>query len=319
MRFSKYGWALCVMIATCVAVSAETAPPIADALANITVLVRPGRVGYVTVWDGNKYVQCRRVPDDSLHCEAGGVTMQPSLAAVLDPNRLQMLGNLGWSLDRSFGNYIRTFPAPMSYAVVAEQILEVLTRAYEANPTDLEINTDWIADIPCPPRNGPSQNLAGSVNDAPAMRAFSIRTCEFKAEPPPLKAETREDVLAQYGGIVAAELQRLRINAKRRVYTVFDVGIGYIQCAPKSPMRILFCEAQSAESWPALAVVLTPQRVARLQAAGFAAPGRSPNYWRDYHLDEMSDADLAKELLSLLGDVYGYSGSTRLMIKTEQF
>ncbi|GJE53630.1 hypothetical protein EKPJFOCH_0096 [Methylobacterium thuringiense] len=159
MRFSKYGWALCVMIATCVAVSAETAPPIADALANITVLVRPGRVGYVTVWDGNKYVQCRRVPDDSLHCEAGGVTMQPSLAAVLDPNRLQMLGNLGWSLDRSFGNYIRTFPAPMSYAVVAEQILEVLTRAYEANPTDLEINTDWIADIPCPPRNGPYRIL----------------------------------------------------------------------------------------------------------------------------------------------------------------
>ena len=32
-------------------------------LDNITNLNRPGQDGYATVWDGNKYVQCRRLAD----------------------------------------------------------------------------------------------------------------------------------------------------------------------------------------------------------------------------------------------------------------
>jgi hypothetical protein len=31
--------------------------------------------GYATMWDGNKYVQCRRLPDRSLRCEAAGTLM----------------------------------------------------------------------------------------------------------------------------------------------------------------------------------------------------------------------------------------------------
>ena len=58
------------------------------ALDNITALNRPRHDGYATVWDGNKYVQCKRLPDRSLRCEAAGTLMQSSLERVLTPERL---------------------------------------------------------------------------------------------------------------------------------------------------------------------------------------------------------------------------------------
>jgi hypothetical protein len=35
-------------------------------------LLRPGQDGLATVWDGNKYVQCRLMADRTLRCEAAG-------------------------------------------------------------------------------------------------------------------------------------------------------------------------------------------------------------------------------------------------------
>ncbi|WP_438876490.1 hypothetical protein, partial [Bacillus cereus group sp. Bc253] len=70
-----------------------------EALQNITTLARPGRVGYATFWDGNKYIQCRRISDRSLRCEAAGTSMQPSLKSVLTGDRLTRLAALGWTLD----------------------------------------------------------------------------------------------------------------------------------------------------------------------------------------------------------------------------
>ena len=45
---------------------------VAAVLENITNLNRPGQDGYATVWDGNKYVQCKRLSDRNLRCEAAG-------------------------------------------------------------------------------------------------------------------------------------------------------------------------------------------------------------------------------------------------------
>jgi hypothetical protein len=45
-----------------------------------------------------------------------------------------------------------------------------------------------------------------------------------------------------------------------------------------SPPEI-YCEAQSADSWEALASVLTPERIARKHSIGFTDPGRGPNYF----------------------------------------
>ena len=67
-----------------------------------------------------------------------------------------------------------------------------------------------------------------------------------------------------------------------------------------------------------LAKILTPERVARLHAAGFTDPGRAPNYWRSYAVDKFDDAAIARELLTILYDVYGYDGSPKLAIATEK-
>jgi hypothetical protein len=289
-----------------------------EALKNITTLVRPGRIGYATVWDGNKYVQCRRTPKRELRCEAAGTSMQPSLRSVLTGDRLSRLAALGWVLDPKFGNYVQTFPAEMPTARITDQILRVLTEAYTADVTDLEIETTWVADLPCPPRNGPTQNLAGIVNDAPSMQPTAVHACSYTPTiENPQEVATAAELIARYGTTVTAEVQRLRINAARNVYVVFNAGIGYIQCAPETPNTAIYCEAQSAESWPALTTILTPERVSRLHSSGYADPGRAPNYWKSYPFDKFSDAVIASEILTLLFDVYGYTGASKLEIKTE--
>jgi hypothetical protein len=310
------------MIGFCGATSpgaAQTAGPrIEEALQNITTLVRAGRVGYATFWDGNKYVQCRRVPERALRCEAAGTSMQPSLRIVLTGDRLSRLAPLGWVLDPNFGNYVQIFPADMPTARMADHILRTLTEVYDADATGLEIQTTWIADMPCPPRNGPTQNLAGIVNDEPAMQPTAVRGCFYA--PTPTTAQTAgsaAELIALYGATVAAEIQRLRINVARRVHVIFGAGIGYVQCTPETPSPAIYCEAQSAESWAALATILTPERVSRLRNFGYADPGRAPNYWKSYPFDKFTDAAIASEILTILYDVYGYAGATKLKISTE--
>lgn len=290
------------------------------ALQNMMTLDRPGQDGFATVWDGNKYVQCGRMRDRSLRCEAAGTLMQPSLDRVLTPERLHQLAALGWRLDPSFGNYVQTFPADTTASLIADKILQVLAAAYDADVANLEVESTWVASERCPPRNGPTQNLAGIVNNAPSMAATAIHACAYTPKPdlgPSLPANSSAELIDLYGARVTGEIQRLRVNIDRRVFAVFDAGIGYVQCQPNSPPPAIYCEAQSAESWEALASILTPERVARLHAAGFADPGRAPNYWKAYVADQVDDPTIAHELLTILHDVYGYTGLPKLKVKTE--
>lgn len=300
------------------AAQSDTKTRVEEALQNITAIVRKGRIGYATIWDGNKYVQCRRQADRSLRCEAAGTVLQPSLHSVLTGERLSRLAAFGWTLDPSFGNYARTFAANVPDADVADALLQTLSEAYGADTASVEIETTWIADVPCPPRNGLSQNLAGVINDARSMRATAIRTCSYVAKPDATtKAQSVDQLVATYESTVTSEIQRLRINAARHVYVVFNAGIGYVQCMPDKQSGEIYCEAQSAESWSALESILTPERIAMLHKAGYADPGRAQNYWKDYPLDKYSDAALAREILTLLHEVYGYAGMPALKISTE--
>jgi hypothetical protein len=131
------------------------------AIGVIKVLDRPGRDNLATVWDGNKYVQCRRMSDRSLRCEAAGALMQTSMARVLTPDRVGRLAAQGWKLDPNFGNYVQSFKADIPAKAVADNIRTTLVDAYGANLGNLEVSTKSIRSQPCPPRNGPSQNLAG--------------------------------------------------------------------------------------------------------------------------------------------------------------
>lgn len=290
-----------------------------SALTNISVLQRPGQDGLATVWDGNKFVQCRRLADQTMRCEAAGTLMQPSLGRILLPERIARLAAAGWQLNPSFGNYVQDFPAGLSAKTVAEKILQALGESYDADLAGLEIQTDWIKSTTCPPRNGPSQNLAGMINDSPAMAATAVRGCAYT---PPAERETtvrtKDDLLAIYRPRVSGEIQRLRINVDRRIFVVFDTGGGYVQCAPQTSPNAIYCEAQSAESWPVLARILTADRVARLRAAGFADPGRAPNYWKNYPISDFSDAAIAEELLTVLYEIYGHEGVPALKFATEK-
>lgn len=291
------------------------------ALQNVLTLERPDQDGYATVWDGDKYVQCGRTPEHALRCESAGARLQPTLAVLLVPERIKHLADLGWRLDPSFGNYVQTFAPDTPVSQVADSLLRALSEGYDANLADLEVRSDWIASEPCPPRNGPSQNLAGSINDAAAMAATAIHACAFTPDPrfeAAPAALSSVNLINLYGPRVTGEIQRLRINADREVFFVLTTDAGYVQCQPETTPKALYCEAASAEEWPVVSSVLTPERLARLHAAGFTDPGRAPNYWKNYPTDSVDDAAIARELLTILHDVYGYSGSPRLEITTEK-
>jgi len=293
---------------------------IETALNSILILERPGQDGYANVYDGNKYVQCGRTRERSLRCEAGGSRMQSSLEHVLIPERIGRLAALGWRLEPAFGNYVQTFPAGMPTSQVADMVLQALSEGYEADLAHLDVDAVWIASEPCPPRNGPSQNLAGAVNNARAMAGLAVHACAYipkEDSGPSVPARSVKELIGLYGARVSGEIQRLRIDLDAHVYVIFDAEIGYVQCAPEPSPPVIYCEAQSADSWPALAAVLTPERVARLHAAGFADPGRAPNYWRNYPTDQFDDAAIARELLTILHEGYGYTCLPKLKVKTE--
>jgi hypothetical protein len=301
---------------------APTSKPLVEAaLQNILNLDRPGQDGFATIWDGIKYVQCKLLPDRSLRCEAAGTLMQSSLERVLTPEHISRLTSLGWRLDPSFGNYVQTFPPGTPPSLVADKILQALAEAYVANISDMEVQSTWVAKEPCPPRNGPSQNLAGIVNNAPSMAATAVHACSYTPKPdlgPSVPATSSAELMDFYGVRVTGEIQRLRINSARRVFAIFQAGIGYVQCEPYSSPPTIYCEAQSAESWEALTSILTPERIARLHEAGFADPGRAPNYSKNYPVDQTDDATIARELLAILHEVYGYNGLPKLKVMTEE-
>jgi hypothetical protein len=293
------------------------------AIATIRTIDRPGRDNLATVWDGNKYIQCRRMRDASLRCEAAGALMQVSLERVLTPERIGRLAAMGWTLDPSFGNYVQTFGADVSAEDIADKILAALSQGYGADMQNLEVETKSIASEPCPPRNGQSADLAGIIIDAREMTRYAVHACAYKpkSDEPKRKlgpSSTAADLIELYGPQVAAEIGRLRINTHRRAFVILSGGLGYVQCHTQMDPDGFYCEAQSTDTWPALAAVLTPERIARLHAAGFADPGRAPNYSKTYLVDKISDAVLAAEALTLLHDVYGYYGATKLEVTTEE-
>jgi hypothetical protein len=222
-------------------------------------------------------------------------------------------------LDPSFGNYVQTFSAKRPASEIADKLTSALVTGYGADLAQLEVGTSWIIRQACPPRAGPNQNLAGSINDSPRMASVAVTGCAYVAPPSDsVPLSTLDALIARDGPRVAGEIDRLRINAERHVFAVFQPGIGYVQCAPETKPLAIYCEAQSVEEWPALAALLTPDHTARLHDLGFSDPGRAPNYWRVYDADKNSNEAIARNILTVLFDVYGYRGVPALQVLTEK-
>lgn len=297
----------------------ESRVRIAAALDNIAQLERPMELGLATIWDGNKYVQCRRTADHMLVCEAAGDAMQPTLARVLTPERAARLATLGWHLDPSFGNYVQSFPPNMPPRDAAAAVAQALTDGYDADLGAVAVRTSWVAAESCPPRNGAKQNLAGSINDAPSMAGVLIHACHFTPPPAEIAIRSAQDLIGVYGARVTGEVGRIIVNGEEPgIHVVFDTDGGYVQCAPDKPPAAIFCEAASADSMPTLDAVLTPEHVAQLHALGYADPGRSPNYAKSFSAANADAGAIAREVLTTLYDVYGYRGRPKLAILTEK-
>jgi hypothetical protein len=245
--------------------------------------------------------------------------MQPSLRLSFTQEKIERLMSLGWNIDNKFGNYVQIFPSGMSTKDVSDKLFEALKQGYDVNFSTLELQTFWADEKLCPARNGEGQNLAGSVTNSPAMMATAVFSCSFTSKQSNAKQSIKsaDELFTIYGQRVIGEIQRLRLNRASKIFVIFDTGIGYIQCMPETGSFGLYCEAQSAETWPALTAVLTPERVLVLRKAGYSDPGRAPNYWKIYSFDKRTDENIARDIISLLHDVYGYNGTSKLEYKTE--
>jgi hypothetical protein len=298
-----------------------------DALDAMTIPA-PGKDALVLAFDHNLYVQCRHAPDSkTIRCEAAGTLMQTSLTHVLTPDRIDRLIGMGWTLAPAFGNYAQVFPANTDPEALATVIFSTLIDGYGATFDDIVVESSWIPHEACPPRNDQSQNLAGVIETSPAMAAVSLHACAYKPivmPPQPVLDVPEPSVAASalvqtLGPGVAAELKRLRDDlANDDLFVVFGTPTGYVQCRTDEDRGAIYCEAQSSESWPALARVLTPERVARLHAEGFADPGKKQNFYREYPVDSVGDTAIARALITILRDVYGYDGANPLEIATEK-
>jgi hypothetical protein len=102
---------------------------------------------------------------------------------MLTAERLAHIDRLGWRPDPALGNFVQTFPPKAPSAHVAAQILQLLVDGYDADAAHLEVRSDRIAREPFPPRNGPSQSLAGMINDAPSMAAMAVHACAYLPAP----------------------------------------------------------------------------------------------------------------------------------------
>ena len=287
---------------------------ISASLENITTLERPNQDGLATIWDGNKFVQCRALSNKIFRCEAAGILMQPSLSSVLTTARVQRLAALGWEIDPSFGNWVHIFPSDTKLSDVSGLILKMLIEGYDVNIESIEVKTDWVYHQTCMPRIGPKQNLAGNIVTSMNMIQTSIRACNYVQ---PTMIMNFEDLQKTYQKRITGEVQRLRINVDRNLHFIINTDFGYIQCVTSTKPDSLFCEAASAFSWAALESILTPQRISRLHELGYIDPGKSPNYSKFYVLEKYSDTEIAHEVLSIFYEVYGYHGSTNFQILNE--
>ncbi len=64
--------------------------------------------------------------------------MQLSLRRVLTPTKVDRLGELGWRLDPSFGNYERTFPSGEPADKIADAIIQALADGYDADIVEIQ-------------------------------------------------------------------------------------------------------------------------------------------------------------------------------------
>jgi hypothetical protein len=286
--------------------------------------------GILTVSEGNLYVQCL-----SSHflrgwrCEAAGLKGQSWLRHVLKADRQKQLVDLGFTRDEAFGNFVAVFPETTKPGQLANKILLVLTTIYDAEADDIDVRAERVPSNACHPRINPDIDGGGSMLTpkwGPAK--YAAKDCTPRPAAPEndyddpkavIPNATGIDVEARYQSSMTLQLARLEaVKAKKDAFVIFGTGPAYVQCIYDRTGKRLYCEAVSEDAvGKPIERILTPERKAKLAEAGFRPPGRTMNYGRFYPQDQYDTSAVAKALLGVLRDAYGYQGAPEMDVTTE--
>lgn len=329
------GWGIiglvCLGLVPRAAADVPLAAQIADGAKAVLVQETSKTDGILTVRDDNQFVQClgsHFLP--AWRCEAAGFEGQPWLQHVLTADRQSALIRLGFKPDPKFGNFVAAIPKTTAPDALAGLLIQVLTEGYGVTPEDIKFNAERMASRRCHRRIKADHELGGLIQtptiglsrDAEKGCGMESNSAAMNYDDPSavIPAATGIDVDARYIPAMTTELQRVEgMGDAVEAFVIFSAGPAYVQCQHDEKGRRMYCEAVSEDSvGKPIERILTPEAKARLLAAGFAPPGKVMNYSRFYPSDQYDMTALAKILLGVLKDVYGYRGEPPMRLTTEK-
>jgi hypothetical protein len=308
---------------------------ITDGIAAVLLAENDKTDGILTVSDNNLYVQCLNshlLPQ--WRCESAGLEGQPWLHHVLTPERQAKLAALGFAPDPDTGNFAALIAKTTAPDALAGTILRVLTEAYGVQPEEIDVVAEKLRAARCHRRIKAGHDRGGAIlTRAIGLKQDAEKNCKKKSRPGEAEAADDDDdsggddtvpaaapgidIDARYLTPMAAALERVQ-RAGPHAYVIFEAAPAYVQCKHDADGKRMYCEAASADAvGKQVARILTPERQAKLIAAGFAPPGRVMNYSRFYPDAEYDMPLLAKALLRILKEAYGYQGAPAMNVRTE--
>ncbi len=333
MSARMFGWVL-VLCATAILPARAGAVPlkqrIAESVTSVAASEGKRTDGLLTIRDDNQFIQCLAshfLP--TWECEAAGFEGQPWLHHVLTMERQASLAALGFRPDPKSGNFVIRPAKSTPPGTMADLLYDALTEGYGVKPEDIDVSAERLPARRCHQRIMANHQLGGLIRTPTiGLKSDAAKGCgmdtNYDAEnyddpAAVVPAAQGIDVDARYLPPMTAELQRLEKAGKGiNDFSIFITGPAYVQCMHDAEGKRMYCEAVSEDAvGKPIERILTPERKAKLIAAGFAPPGKTMNYSRFYPADEYDMPALAKVLLGILKDVYGYQGEPPMDLTTE--
>jgi len=334
MSARAFGLACFVWIAAAIQGRAMDAPPqpqIAEGVKAALMSEDKRTDGILTVRDGNQFIQCLATHFlKTWRCEAAGLEGQPWLRHTLTPERQAKLAALGFEPDPKLGNFLVRLPKTAEAEAMAALLYRALTEGYGVKPEDIRVKAEELPARRCHQRIMANHELGGLIRTptiglerdaAPGCRIEANYDAanydDPKAVIPPAQGI---DVGARYIPAMTAELQRLeKLGDDVEAFSIFIAGPAYVQCMHDGAGKRMYCEAVSEDAvGKPIERILTPERKAKLLAAGFAPPGKTMNYSRFYPAGQYDMPALARTLLGILKEAYGYEGAPPMTLTTEK-
>src|SRR6185437_1657376 len=170
---------------------------------------------------------------------------------------------------------------------MATLLYRALTEGYGLKAEDIEVKAEPLSASRCHQRITSGHELGGLIRTptiglerdaAPGCGIEANYDAENYDDPkaviPPAPGI---DVDARYIPAMTTELRRLeQLGDDVEAFSIFIAGPAYVQCQHDGAGKRMYCEAASEDAvGKPIERILTPDRKAKLLAAGFAPPGKT--------------------------------------------